>query len=63
MPGATLLRQLLTGGGLGVLAGVEVGRGLLGMADRVTLVGGELRSGEVDGGGFGVRARIPVDSP
>ncbi len=36
------------------------GRGLLGMTERVQLVGGSLRTGPAPGGGFSVEARIPV---
>ncbi|MFE7630749.1 sensor histidine kinase [Kocuria sp. NPDC057446] len=35
------------------------GRGLPGMAERVGLLGGTLRAGNRDGGGFEVRARLP----
>jgi signal transduction histidine kinase len=38
----------------------EGGRGLLGMTERVQLVGGSLRTGPAPGGGFSVEARIPV---
>lgn len=38
------------------------GHGLLGMRERVELFGGELRAGPQPGGGFLVRARLPVDA-
>ena len=38
------------------------GHGLVGMAERVRSYGGELHAGPRDGGGFEVRARIPVES-
>ena len=38
------------------------GHGLVGMAERVRSLGGELHAGPRDGGGFEVRARIPVES-
>ncbi|TDD01975.1 sensor histidine kinase [Nonomuraea deserti] len=40
--------------------GGELGLGLAGMAERVSLCGGELRAGPAPGGGFVVRARIPL---
>ncbi|HEY6890521.1 MAG TPA: sensor histidine kinase [Solirubrobacter sp.] len=42
-------------------SGVEsAGQGLVGMRERVTMVGGELRTGAADGGGFSVEARLPT---
>jgi signal transduction histidine kinase len=38
------------------------GHGLVGMRERVTLVGGELRTGHRPDGGFAVRAVLPVDT-
>ena len=37
------------------------GHGLIGMRERVTLFGGELTAGPRDGGGFRVRAELPLD--
>jgi signal transduction histidine kinase len=37
------------------------GHGLVGMRERLTAYGGRLDAGPVDGGGFRVRARIPVE--
>jgi signal transduction histidine kinase len=37
------------------------GHGLVGMRERVALYGGELRAGRPRGGGFAVRATIPLD--
>ena len=36
------------------------GHGLLGMRERVSLFGGELRAGARPGGGFAVSARFPL---
>lgn len=36
------------------------GHGLIGMRERVSMFGGDLRVGPRPGGGFGVRARIPI---
>jgi signal transduction histidine kinase len=37
------------------------GRGIIGMRERVTALGGELSAGPKSGGGFRVRARLPLD--
>jgi signal transduction histidine kinase len=36
------------------------GHGIIGMRERVTLLGGEFSAGPRPGSGFGVRARIPL---
>jgi signal transduction histidine kinase len=41
-------------------AGAGAGHGVLGMRERVALLGGELETGPRDGGGFRVAARLPV---
>jgi signal transduction histidine kinase len=47
--------------GAAVADGAEAtGHGLVGMRERVTLLGGELEAGRRVGGGFRVAARLPV---
>ncbi|MFG1613433.1 sensor histidine kinase [Nonomuraea wenchangensis] len=46
--------------GRGVPDGVTEGHGLAGMRERVSALGGALTAGPVPGGGFAVRADIPV---
>ena len=36
------------------------GHGIIGMRERVALLGGELDTGSREGGGFRVAARLPV---
>ena len=38
------------------------GRGLIGMRERVAVLGGDIEIGSNRGGGFGVRARLPMPS-
>jgi signal transduction histidine kinase len=39
------------------------GLGLAGMRERVSALGGRLQTGPQDGGGFQVRAELPVRAP
>jgi signal transduction histidine kinase len=48
------------GPGPGAADGDGGGHGLVGMRERVRLYGGELWTGRRDGGGFEIRARIPL---
>lgn len=49
--------------GEGGKAGDGTGRGLMGLRQRVAVYGGDLDARRRLGGGFRVRARIPVDAP
>jgi signal transduction histidine kinase len=52
--------------GRGVDGGPAVaggGNGLLGMRERVGALGGDLEAGPLAGGGFRVRARLPIEEP
>ncbi|MDL4821739.1 sensor histidine kinase [Actinomadura opuntiae] len=47
----------------GAADGPARGNGLRGMRERAAAVGGELTAGPAPGGGFRVRARLPLDAP
>src|SRR5262249_15456809 len=49
--------------GQGPSANGSAGHGLGGMRERVGVFGGDLQTGPGEGGGFTVRARLPVDVP
>jgi signal transduction histidine kinase len=49
--------------GSGPAAGHSSGHGLVGMHERVAMLGGELQAVRADGGGFTVHARLPLGTP
>src|SRR5207247_263838 len=51
------------GHGLPARTSAGTGKGILGMRERVGALGGELEAGPRPGGGFQVRARLPLDDP
>jgi signal transduction histidine kinase len=54
--------SLVTTNGRGAVAdGTGEGRGLVGMRERVTVLGGQLEAGVAPHGGFVVRACIPTE--
>jgi signal transduction histidine kinase len=59
--GADELAITIVDDGPGPTGTGTVGHGLIGMRERVALVGGDLRVGPAPGGGFLVGARLPVD--
>lgn len=60
-PGELVLEVTDDGRGAGeAMADLGAGHGLVGMRERVALYGGELEAGRPRGGGFAVRARIPL---
>jgi signal transduction histidine kinase len=59
--GARSLRITVVDDGPGAPANGSAGHGLIGMRERVALVGGQLHVGPALGGGFRVEARLPID--
>jgi signal transduction histidine kinase len=62
-PGDVVVEVLDDGAGPNGSNGAELdsgGHGLVGMRERVALYGGKLEAGRRQGGGFAVRARLPV---
>jgi signal transduction histidine kinase len=59
-PGALDVEVSDDGAGEGVANGNGAGHGLIGMRERVALYGGRLTVGERDGGGFAIRAHLPI---
>jgi signal transduction histidine kinase len=49
--------------GAGQASGQGTGHGLIGMRERVAMFGGQFDAARVDGGGFAVRARLPLGVP
>jgi signal transduction histidine kinase len=62
--GADVLDVEVVDDGRGAAAdGAGLGHGIIGMKERAALVGGQLRVGPADAGGFSVRAHIPLEDP
>jgi signal transduction histidine kinase len=58
---AAMLAIEVTDDGRGDARNGAGGHGLTGLRERVALYGGELEAGECPGGGFAVRARLPLE--
>lgn len=60
--GSTELSLEVTDDGHGTMGPPASGNGITGMRERAALVGGEVDAGPMEGGGFRVRVRLPVDA-
>lgn len=58
---ARALRLRVRDDGPGPAAGASDGNGLMGMRERATMVGGTVRTGPADGGGFLVEVKLPIE--
>ena len=58
---ALTLEILNEGGRMPASRARESGHGLIGMRERVAFLDGDIETGRRPGGGFVVRARIPID--
>jgi len=60
---ATLGIRVADDGGTVPVRGAEPGNGIGGMRERVRLLGGHFQAGPLPGGGFEVRAQLPIGEP
>jgi signal transduction histidine kinase len=60
--GGALLVEVLDDGRTRAAATTGGGHGLLGMRERAAALGGTCEAGEVQGGGWRIRARIPIET-